>query len=53
VQDTVTYRFMTEPINLVSQVKNTSLEIGNRQVISRVLEQSFGKFFFQRSLAAL
>jgi hypothetical protein len=53
VQVSVASRFMTEPINLVSQMKNASLEIGNHQVVSRVLEQSFGEFFFQRSLAPL
>jgi hypothetical protein len=53
VQESVTSRFMTEPINLVSQVKYASLEIGNHQVINRVLEQSFGELFLQHPLALL
>jgi hypothetical protein len=53
VQDTATRGFMTEPINLISQVKNASLEIGDHQVIGRVLEQSCGELFFQCSLAPL
>ena len=51
VQAPASSRFMTKPFKLVSENQPTALEIGNQQVITRVLEQSLGKLFFERQLS--
>jgi hypothetical protein len=47
VQASVHSRFMTEPFELVSQMQLAALEINDQQVISRVMEQGFGKLIFE------
>jgi hypothetical protein len=51
VQASACRHFMLKPIKFISENQPAALEIGNQQVITRVLEQSFGELFFERQLS--